>query len=184
MSNIIIIYYSGYGHTARLAEYVSQGANAKLIAISKEGEINDEAWDQLDKATGIIFGSPTYMGNVSWQFKKFAESTSTRWQHRTWQNKIFGGFTNSGSLNGDKQITLLYLQTLAYQHGGIWVSLGILPSATKTSTRNDINNLGGAAGLLGQTPVDSAVDEMSLGDLKTATLYGTRIADIVQKKSW
>lgn len=67
---------------------------------------------------------------------------------------------------------MLYLQTLAYQHGGISVSLGILPSSIKSSTRNDINSLGGYSGLLGQKANDAGVDEMFEGDLKTGVLYG------------
>ncbi|AOX80185.1 hypothetical protein KAB04_00730 [Acinetobacter baumannii] len=68
---------------------------------------------------------------VAWQFKKFADATSKVWFTRGWQDKVFAGFTNSASLNGDKQVTLIQLQTLASQHGGIWVSLGLLPAILK-----------------------------------------------------
>lgn len=34
------------------------------------------------------------------------------------RDKVFGGFTNNASFNGDKQVTLIALQTLASQHGG------------------------------------------------------------------
>jgi multimeric flavodoxin WrbA len=180
MVKIVVIYHSGYGHTARLAEYVAQGADAELIAIDADGNISDDSWIKLDKAEGIIFGSPTYMGGVSWQFKKFAEASSKRWYARDWQNKIFGGFSNSANLNGDKQITLIYLQTLAAQHGGIWVSLGILPSSTKSANRNDNNYLGACAGALAQTPSDASVAEMFNGDLETGKLYGQRIAKIAE----
>ena len=30
-------------------------------------------WKLLAAAKTIVFGSPTYMGSVSWQFKKFAD---------------------------------------------------------------------------------------------------------------
>lgn len=54
---------------------------------------------------------------------------------------MFGGFTNSASLNGDKQVTLIALQTLASQHGGLWVSPRLLPANTKSAQRTDVNNL-------------------------------------------
>jgi NAD(P)H dehydrogenase (quinone) len=121
------------------------------------------------------------MGSPSWQFKKFADATSKMWFTRAWQDKVFGGFTNSASMSGDKQVSLISMQTLASQHGGIWVSLGMLPSNTKAATRNDVNNLGGSVGLLVQSPSDAGVDEIPAGDLETARKYGERIAGIAGK---
>ncbi|EIN2319455.1 flavodoxin family protein [Escherichia coli] len=91
---------------------------------------------------------------------------------------IFGGFTNSASLNGDKQVTLIYLQTLASQHGGLWVSLGQAPANVLASTREDVNNLGGSVGLLVQSPADAGADQIPTGDLDTAVKYGERVATI------
>ena len=181
MSQTVVIYHSGYGHTKRVAEQVAQGANAQLVAIDAEGNINDADWDTLNAANAIIFGAPTYMGSPSWQFKKFADATSKVWFTQAWKDKVFGGFTNSASLNGDKQVSLIYLQTLASQHGGIWVSLGLPPSNSKAATRNDMNNLGGSVGLLVQSPADASVEEIPQGDLDTAKSYGQRVAQIAAK---
>ena len=181
MSHTVVIYHSGYGHTKRVAEQVAQGANAQLVAIDAEGNINDADWDTLNAANAIIFGAPTYMGSPSWQFKKFADATSKVWFTQGWKDKVFGGFTNSASLNGDKQVSLIYLQTLASQHGGIWVSLGLPPSNSKAATRNDMNNLGGSVGLLVQSPADASVEEIPQGDLDTAKSYGQRVAQIAAK---
>ncbi|MDR2639711.1 MAG: NAD(P)H-dependent oxidoreductase [Helicobacteraceae bacterium] len=181
MAKTVVVYHSGYGHTKRLAEAVAEGAAAELIAIDAEGNLSDADWEKLSAADAIIFGSPTYMGNVSWQFKKFADASSKIWFRHGWKDKVFGGFTNSGSVNGDKQVTLIYLQTLALQHGGLWVSLGILPASAKTNTREDINWLGAFGGLFGRTPSGAELDEMSSGDLETAKLYGKRVAEIAGK---
>ena len=181
MSQVSIVYFSGYGHTKVVAEKVAEGANAQLIAIDQEGNIPDAAWEQLAASDAIIFGTPTYMGTPSWQFKKFADATSKVWFTQGWKDKVFGGFTNSASFNGDKQVTLITLQTLASQHGGIWVSLGLLPSNSKSATRQDLNNLGGSVGLLVQSPSDASVDEIPQGDLDTAVSYGQRVAEIAAK---
>lgn len=106
MAKIVVIYFSGYGHTKRVAEHVAQGANADLVAVDSNGDIQEADWQKLNDAKGIIFGAPTYMGNVPWQFKKFADASSKVWFTRGWQDKVFGGFTNSASLNGDKQVSL------------------------------------------------------------------------------
>jgi multimeric flavodoxin WrbA len=181
MSQIVVVYHSGYGHTQRVAQQVAEGAGAQLLAIDADGNLPEGGWDALNAADAIIFGTPTYMGGPSWQFKKFADATSKAWFSRAWQDKVFGGFTNSASFNGDKQVTLVYLQTLASQHGGLWVSLGLAPSNSKAATRNDVNNLGGSVGLLVQSPSDASVTEIPQGDLDTAKLYGKRVADITAR---
>lgn len=181
MSKIVVVYFSGYGHTRKVAEAVAQGAGASLIQIDAEGNVPEGAWDELAAADGIVFGAPTYMGSAPWQFKKFADATSKAWFTRAWQDKVFGGFTNSASFNGDKAVTLIALQTLASQHGGIWVSLGLLPANSKAATRNDVNNLGGSVGLLVQTPSDASADEVPAGDLETAKQYGARVAAVAAR---
>lgn len=181
MTKVAVVYFSGYGHTKKIAQTLGQEIQASLIEIDQEGNITDEAWDQLNESDAIILGAPTYMGAAPWQFKKFADTSSKIWYVRGWQDKVFAGFTNSASLNGDKQNTLIQLQTFASQHGGIWVSLGLLPSNTKNATRNDINNLGGSVGLLVQTPADASVEEIPTGDLETAKVFAKRILSITQQ---
>lgn len=181
MSKSVVVYYSGYGHTKRVAEEVAAGANAQLVAVDADGHVDEQGWAAIDAADAVIWGAPTYMGGVPWQFKKFADATSKKWFTQAWKDKVFGGFTNSASFNGDKQITLIYLQTLASQHGGVWVSLGQLPANAKASTRQDVNNLGGSAGVLVQSPSDASVDEIASGDLETAKLYGARVAEIATR---
>jgi len=177
----VVVYHSGYGHTQRVAQQVADGAGAELLAIDAEGNLPEGGWDKLNAADAIIFGTPTYMGGPSWQFKKFADASSKIWYSRGWQDKVFGGFTNSASPVGDKGATMMSLQTLASQHGGIWVSLGMLPSNTKAATANDPNRLGGSVGLMVQSPSDASVEEIPAGDLDTAKRYGQRVAAVAQR---
>ena len=181
MTRIVVVFHSGYGHTQRMAQAVADGAGAELLAIDAEGNLPDAAWDALNAADAIVMGSPTYMGSVSWQFKKFADASSKAWFTQAWKDKVFAGFTNSASLNGDKLATLHALFTLAMQHGGVWVSTGMPPSNTKAAQRNDINVLGSFAGAMAQTPADASVDEMPAGDLETARLFGRRVAEVAAR---
>ena len=181
MTSTVVIYHSGYGHTQRLAQQVAEGADAQLIAIDAEGNISEAEWAALDAADAIIMGSPTYMGSVSWQFKKFADASSKPWFSQTWKNKVFGGFTNSASLNGDKQSTLNYLCTLAMQHGGVWVGLGMRASSSKSAQRNDPNFLGSSSGAMAQSPSDAGANEMLPGDLETAQAFGRRVAEVASR---
>lgn len=176
MSHIAVVYHSGYGHTKRMAESVAAGAGATLVAIDAEGNLSDSDWETLNKADAIIFGSPTYMGSVTWQFKKFADASSKAWFTQAWKDKIFAGFTNSATMNGDKHSTLHYFITLAMQHSGIWVGTGLMPSNSKAAQRNDVNYVGSFAGAMAQSPSDSSPEEMLSGDLETAILFGQRVA--------
>ena len=181
MAKTVVVYHSGYGHTKRMAEAVGAGAAADLIAIDAEGNLPAGGWEALQAADAIIFGSPTYMGSVSWQFKKFADTSSKQWFTQQWKDKLFAGFTNSATMNGDKLSTLHYMFTLAMQHAGIWVGTGMMPSNSKAATRNDVNYVGSFSGAMAQSPSDSSPDEMLPGDLETAKLFGKRIAETAAK---
>ena len=181
MPNVVVIYHSGYGHTQRMAQSVAQGAGAELIAIDADGNLPAGGWESLAAADAIIMGSPTYMGSVSWQFKKFADASSKPWYAQAWKDKLFAGFTHSAAINGDKFSTLNYLHTLAMQHGGIWVSLGILPSNSKAARRDDPNYLGSYSGAIAQSPADAGAGEMLAGDLETARDFGQRVAEVAAR---
>lgn len=183
MTSTAIIYFSGYGHTAKQAEAVHKGAanigESTLIAIDKDGNITDQDWETLKNAKAVIFGAPTYMGGPAWQFKKFADASSKPWFTQMWKDKIAAGFTNSASINGDKYVTINYFFTLAMQHSMIWVGTGLMPSNKKDAGRNDVNWLAGFSGAFAQSPSDAAPEEGPLpGDLETARLLGERVAKI------
>jgi len=187
MSKVAIVYHSGYGHTKKQAEAVYAGAlsatpTVELIAIDAEGNISEAAWESLNQADAIVFGSPTYMGSVSWQFKKFADTSSKPWYSQAWKDKIAAGFTNSATMNGDKLSTIHYMFTLAMQHSMIWVGTGLMPSNSKAAQRNDINFVGSFSGAMAQSPSDSSPEEGPLpGDLETAKLFGKRVAETAAK---
>lgn len=183
MATLIVLSHSGYGHTARMAASVAEGAAgvagvaAEAIAIDAEGNLPEGAWEKLAAADAIVFGAPTYMGGASWQFKKFADASSKPWFGQAWKNKLAAGFTNSASVNGDKFSTISYFITLAMQHGMLWVGTGMMPANSKAAQRNDVNWVAGFSGALAQTPSDATVTEMLPGDLETARLFGQRVAE-------
>jgi multimeric flavodoxin WrbA len=181
MAKVAVVFHSGYGHTLRMAQAVADGAGAELVPIDAEGNVTEAGWNTLNAADAIIMGSPTYMGSVSWQFKKFADASSKPWFSQAWKDKVFAGFTNSATMNGDKLSTLHYLFTLAMQQGGIWVGTALMPSNSKAAQRNDINYVGSFSGAMAQSPSDSSPAEMPQGDLDTAKLFGKRVAEVASK---
>jgi NAD(P)H dehydrogenase (quinone) len=186
MSTVSILYFSGTGHTAKLAEAVAKGASsvpdvkANQIAINggdivKGRYANDAVFTQLDASDAIIFGSPTYMGGAAAQFKAFADATGDRWHRRAWLDKVAAGFTISNGLNGDKLSTLHYLFTFAVQHGMIWVGF---PDTPNDNGVNRLSSYSGVMALAGQEPVDVAPNE---ADKLTGEILGRRVAVIAAK---
>jgi multimeric flavodoxin WrbA len=143
----------------------------------------ENSWDDLHTADAIIFGSPTYMGSASAEFKKFMEATSQFWVEQRWKDKLAAGFTNSASQSGDKLNTLVQQAIFAAQHGMIWVSLGMLPgNNASTASINDLNRLGSFLGSMAQSNNDQGPDVAPLAnDRETAALLGQRVAELAQR---
>ncbi|MEC9325832.1 MAG: flavodoxin family protein, partial [Actinomycetota bacterium] len=155
---VAVAYHSGFGHTATLAAAVAAGArdSAAEVAMIAVDAITDDGWHELDESDAVVFGCPTYMGNVSAGFQAFAEKTGRRCINGTWQNKIAAGFTNSGAKSGDKLQTLMSLAVFAAQHHMLWVSLGLPPGwNSSTGSDQDLNRLGFWLGAAAATDVDA-----------------------------
>lgn len=186
--HIAIVYHSGYGHTAAVARAVARGsvqAGVETALLDVE-ELDDRAWRTLDEADAIVFGAPTYMGGPSAPFKAFADATSKAWaEGLRWRDKLAAGFTNSGSMSGDKLATLSYLSVLAAQHGMQWISLGMPPGwNSSTGSINDLNRLGSSLGLMTQANTDQDPDiAPPVADLTTAEHFGCRIAELATRWS-
>ena len=174
MSKTVVVYHSGYGHTQRVAQFVAEGAKAQLIAIDAEGNLSDADWTAINAADAIIFGSPTYMGMASWQFKKFADATSKQWMSGAWKDKVAGGFTISASPSGDKLSTLQYFITLAMQQAMVWVGQPAMNDGTT-------NRIGSNSGVMAQVGPTSPAEEIPQGDLDTAKAYGERVRLLAQR---
>ncbi len=187
MTTITTIYYSGSGHTRKLAEAVHQGAasvsgvKANLVAINgddiaKGRFANDAVMAQLDSSDAIIFGSPTYMGGPAAQFKAFADATGERWYRSAWRDKLAAGFTVSSGPSGDKLSTLHYFFTLAMQHGMIWVGFPETPMNDKGINR--LSSYSGVMAQAGQEPPEAAPNA---ADKLTGELLGRRVAEVAQR---
>ncbi len=182
MANVAVVYHSGYGHTAKQAEAVHQGAGgvegvrSTLIPVADV----DKHWDTLKAADAIIFGCPTYMGSASAEFKKFMDASSKVWFEQGWKDKLAAGFTNSGSWSGDKLNTLTQLWVFSGQHGMIWVSLGLMPGNNSSKgSPEDLNRVGSYSGAMAQSNVDEGPDRgPSKSDLETAKHLGSRVAGL------
>ena len=181
MTIIAIPYFTGSGHTRKLAELVSEGIRSVSDSVSDvEVELinienlNSTPWEKLHRADAIIFASPTYMGSVAGPFKSFIDKTSDFWIEQKWADKIAAGITVGTSASGDKLNVLVQMSLFAAQHGMIWVGQNHIGSKY-TNDGQKINEDGSWLGLIAQSDRDKSkliVDH----DAQTAKLFGKRVA--------
>ncbi|CAI3799997.1 flavodoxin family protein [Rheinheimera sp. MM224] len=179
---IVIVYHSVTGTTAQLAKAIAAGCRSvtavDLQLLRIEGEDitqgrykNSAVLEAIDQADAVIFGSPTFMGSVSAQFKAFADATAgDHWGEQLWSDKVAAGFTVGTGYCGDTLHSLHYLQILAAQHGMLWAGLDLAGAGDVKAP----NRLGAQAGVIVRA-VDGAIEEP---DLQTAFYLGQRVVRV------
>jgi multimeric flavodoxin WrbA len=181
MAIIGVVYFSGTGTTAGLAQAVIEGARSAGAQVHdlpilgtdiKEGRWANEAMaEQLDQCDAIIFGTPTYMGSISAQTKSFLDAMAPRWFTQAWRDKVASGFTASSLAAGDKLSTFQGLATFAMQMGMIWCGIG-----GNFSEGVNPNGFYYGAGATASTP-----DQLTEIDLNTGRHLGKRVVNLVER---
>jgi NAD(P)H dehydrogenase (quinone) len=200
--NILIAYYSLYGHTLQLAKAVRQGASfiagteailrriAEFPEIEKDLENNKYAkkvWDQqkdipvcsiddLRNADGLLFGTPTRYGNMTAQMKRFIDSTASLWMEGTMEGKPVGLFTSTATTHGGQETTLLTMMAPL-------LHLGMLIVGVPYSTPGMLHTEGRGGTPYGASTVAGSKNELepTLEDLGIAEALGKRVAEITAK---
>ncbi len=116
MGKIIIVYYSQGGNTKKMAEIIKESvAKAGVEAVLKE--VKDVKAQDLLEYDGIIVGSPTYYGTMSWQIKKLLDE-SVKF-HGKLDGKIGAAFSSSANIAGGNETTILDILNAMLIHGMI-----------------------------------------------------------------
>lgn len=142
MTNILVLYYSRYGATAKMAEQIARGVElvngvtAKIRtvpAVSTTIEATEPAipdagapyatLDDLKECAGIAVGSPTRYGNMAAAMKYFWDGTSSLWLTGTLAGKPAAVFTSTASLHGGQETTLLSMMLPLLHHGMLILGL-------------------------------------------------------------
>jgi NAD(P)H dehydrogenase (quinone) len=116
MGKILVLYDSKTGNTAKMAEYVAQGAQeipeteVRLLSVD-EASADDVFW-----CDGVAVGSPTYVGIVSWKMKRFWDEVVPKAWGRI-DGKIGCAFSSSGGWGGGAELTCLSLYILLMNFG-------------------------------------------------------------------
>lgn len=181
---IALVYHSGYGKTALIANKIAEGMKSvykdvEIIPVSELMDKESPKWNVLHNSKAILFGAPTYMGSASADFQKFAEISVGPWYSQKWKDKFAGGFTTSSTPSGDKLHSLIRMFILACQHSMLWISTGSIAKDKENAANNPLGFWVGCALLAKNAPPEEAFDEESI---KHAKLFGERFATIVKEK--
>ena len=191
---ILVLYYSRYGATRRLADAVCDGihavsgCNARLRtvppvsavceaiepAIPTEGPPYAEPKD-LDECDGLVLGSPTRFGNMAAPMKYFIDQTLGQWLSGAMVGKPAGVFTSTGSLHGGQETTLLSMMLPLMHHGMILVGIPYSESDLLTTTTGGTPY--GATHVAGPDSTRPVTDE----EIRIARALGQRIAATAKK---
>lgn len=142
MSNILVLYYSRYGSTEKMAKLIARGIEevdgmeAKIRTVppvSTTSEAVDESvpesgppyvtLEDLKSCDGMAMGSPTRFGNMAAPLKHFLDGTSSLWFSGDLSGKPVGFFTSTGSMHGGQESTLLSMMLPLMHHGMLVVGL-------------------------------------------------------------
>lgn len=176
--NIAIVYYSGTGHTRKLADHIRQGILGKNPAaavhmLDMSAEITEGQYQIIQNCQTVVFGSPTYMGSAAWQLKRFMDDTAKLWEQQPWNFKMAAGFTVGTARSGDKFNTLVQMMTFAMQQGMVWIGHNAL--VTDVADKD-----GTSLGMMATQNDDNTVlvdDEYC----RQAEFFGERIATATEK---
>lgn len=146
--NVAVIYYSATGTIAEIAKEISDTAEKagaevrlrKVAELAPQSAIDQNpAWGANIEATAhvpvadpedvrwadaVIFGSPTRFGNVSAQLKQFIDTLGPLYAQGLLADKVYSGFTSTGTNHGGHESTLLALYASVNHFGGIIVAPG------------------------------------------------------------
>lgn len=116
MPKIIVIYYSHGGNTGKMAELVAQGIKKQAVEADLK-DVNGLKAEELLKYDGIVIGSPTYYGSMSFQVKKLLDE-SVKF-HGKLEGKVGAAFSSSANIAGGNETTILDILNAMLIHGMI-----------------------------------------------------------------
>lgn len=198
---VLVIFYSLFGHTHRMAEAVAEGARTiegaeveiKRVPETLSADIIEKMGaqeaqksmasipvaspDDLAAADAIIFGTPTRFGNMCGQMRQFLDATGSLWAKDALVGKVGSVFTSTGTQHGGQESTILSFHITLLHHGMIVAGL---PYAFKGQTTID--------GMTGGSPYGASTIAGATGsrtpsenELAGARYQGAHVAAIARK---
>lgn len=203
MANVLVVYYSAYGHVHRMARAVTEGARAvagtqvRLRRVAElepfgkklqanehyrkaqeaQREVPEATHDDLRWADGYAFGTPTRYGNMTAQLKAFIDTTASLWLNGELEDKPAGVFTSTATIHGGQESTILTSLVPLLHLGMVFVGTpyGKNPQILVT------DGIGGSPYGPGTLAGPDNSRQVAETELITARNLGTRIARVAER---
>jgi NAD(P)H dehydrogenase (quinone) len=131
MARILVLYYSSYGHIAKMADAVADGVRqsghhcdvrrvpetAPAEVAAAAGFVADESHPLIDGVNalaeydGIVVGAPTRFGRMPSQMAAFWDQAGGLWFTDALVGKVGAAFTSSAAQHGGQETTLFSILT-------------------------------------------------------------------------
>ncbi len=199
--NVLVVFYSLYGHVYAMARAVAAGARevpgaevalrrvpetlsdeilGKMGALEAQKSMADVpvcTVNELAEADAIIFGTPTRFGNMCGQMRQFLDATGQLWAKGALVGKVGSVFAASATQHGGQESTILSFQITLLHHGMVVVGL---PYAFEGQMR--IDEITGGSPYGASTIAGGKGERMpSENELAAARYQGRHVAAIAAK---
>jgi NAD(P)H dehydrogenase (quinone) len=190
-SEILVLYYSRYGATEKLARLIGQGiesvpgVSARLRTVPAVSAVCEASeppvpkdgppyveYSDLEECIGLALGSPTRFGNMAAPLKYFLDGSTSQWLSGALQGKPACVFTSTGSLHGGQETTLLSMMIPLFHHGMVLLGLPYSnPELMNTTTGGTPYGVSHLAHADGSAPI-------SAEESRLAIAQGKRLAQV------
>jgi len=192
MPYVLILYYSRYGATRKMAEFIARGVErvsgieARLRTVapifsqapsepSPASDVVFASLEDLKNCAALALGSPTRFGNMAAPLKYFWDQTSELWMNGGLIDKPAGVFTSTASLHGGQEMTLFSMMIPLFHHGMMIVGSPYSHAELlKTTTGGTPYGPSHLAGSQGENPI-------SLEEKNLCIALGERLAKLAQR---
>jgi NAD(P)H dehydrogenase (quinone) len=196
MSRVLVLYYSSYGHTERMAEAVAEGAREagaqvdirrvpelvpEDVARSSGYKLDQAApvakVDELPGYDAIIVGVGTRYGRMASQMANFLDQTGGLWMTGALNGKVGAAFASTATQHGGQETTLMGILTNLLHLG--MVTVGLPYSFQGQMTLDEISG-GTPYGATTITGGDGS-RQPSANELAGARFQGRHVAEVANR---
>ena len=197
MTQILVLYYSSYGHIEQMAYAQAEGARrvAGVEAIVKRvpelvpPEVAKAAGIRLDQAApiaepaelerydAIIFGTPTRFGNMASQMRNFLDQTGPLFAENKLVGKVGSVFTCTQSQHGGQETTITSFHSTLLHQGMVIVGMPYTAPGITTMREVTGGSPYGASSITGKGDEARMPTELELGMCR---FQGEHVARVVR----
>jgi NAD(P)H dehydrogenase (quinone) len=113
---ILVLYHTETGNTRLMAELVAEGARSAPDMEVRLLSVSDATADDLAWCDGMAVGSPTCLGSMSWQLKRFFdEMVPALWPKL--EGKLGCAFSSSGGREGGAELACQAILGMLMNYG-------------------------------------------------------------------